>query len=434
MPAPPPAPPPLPKGVTPVGGVPAPAAPATVTTPKKVAYLVNLYPSISHTFIRREIAALERAGFAVSRFSIRSSPHGLVTPADKDEDRKTDTLIRPGARLDLLREALATVFRRPGRFLSALGLTLKVGYKSTRGFLVNLFYLAEACVLAGRLQRAGVHHVHVHFGTNSATVAMMCHALGGPTYSFTIHGPEEFDDAYRLHLRPKIEHAAFVVAVSSFGRSQVYRHCGALHWSKVHVVRCGVDDDFLEGPRTTMPSGPRLVSVGRLCEQKGQLLLIEALGELHRRGREFHMTLVGDGEMRADVERAVRRHDLEDKVTLAGWGDEATVRKSILEARALVLPSFAEGLPVVLMEAMALARPVVSTYVAGIPELVEPGKNGWLVPAGSVEHLVTAIEEVLAASPQKLATMGEAGRARVLAMHHTKHTAAELAGLLQRWV
>ena len=174
--------------------------------------------------------------------------------------------------------------------------------------------------------------MHAHFGTNSAAVAMLCRTLGGPPFSFTIHGPEEFDKPHLLHLTEKIERARAVFAVSNFGRSQVYRHCGHAHWPKVHVVHCGVDASFLAAPPSPPPAEPRLVSVGRLSEQKGQLLLIEALGELHRRGRDFHLTLVGDGELRGEVERAIDRHDLRAKVTLAGWADEAAVRAHMLAA------------------------------------------------------------------------------------------------------
>jgi glycosyltransferase involved in cell wall biosynthesis len=278
-------------------------------------------------------------------------------------------------------------------------------------------YLAEACVLLGWLQQSGAQHVHAHFGTNAPIVALLCRALGGPGYSFTIHGPEEFDKPDLLHLREKIEHAAAVFAVSSFGRSQVLRHCGHEHWSKVHVVRCGVDRSFLDAPLSAAPVAPELVSIGRLSEQKGQLLLVDALAELQRRGRGFHLTLLGDGELRGVIEAAIARHGLGDKITLAGWASEATVRERILASRALVLPSFAEGLPVVIMEALALGRPVVSTFIAGIPELVRSGENGYLVPAGAVADLADALEKILDASPQQLEQFGADGRARVRAQH-----------------
>jgi colanic acid/amylovoran biosynthesis glycosyltransferase len=398
----------------------------------KVAYLVNQYPKISHTFIRREIEGLEAHGCSVARYSLRRAVDRLVTPSDQEEAARTTVILERGA-LGLLLALFRAFVTGPRAFLRAVGLTLRIGRRSERGLLVACAYLAEACVLLGCMRSEGVRHVHAHFGTNSTAVAMLCRALGNTTYSFTIHGPEEFDKPHLLHLQEKIEGAAFVVAVSSFGRSQVYRHCSHGHWPKVQVLRCGVDGSFLGAPLTPAPATPRLVSVGRLSEQKGQLLLVEALGEVHRRGRDFHLTLIGDGEMRGEIERAIEKHGLQAKVRIAGWADEATVRETMLASRALVLPSFAEGLPVVIMEALALGRPVLSTYVAGIPELVEPGKSGWLVPAGSVDALVTAIEQVLAAPPETLAALGAEGRRRVQAQHEIGQITRDLAELMKRW-
>lgn len=396
----------------------------------RVAYLVNQYPKISHTFIRREIDALEQQGIEVLRFSLRRASDRLVDPADEREAARTTVILQGGA-MGLLIGMLSNFLRQPLRTLAALAQAVRLGRRSERGVLLNLVYFAEACVLRAMLRKTPAVRMHAHFGTNAAAVALLCRALGGPPYSFTIHGPEEFDKPDLLHLRTKIENAAGVFAVSQFGRSQVYRQCGHAHWRKVHVVHCGIDASFLEAAPAPVPAAPKLVSVGRLSEQKGQMLLIEALTELHRRGRDFHLTLVGDGELRPEIERAIAAGGLGAKVTLVGWADEAAVRRHVLAARALVLPSFAEGLPVVIMEALALGRPVVSTYIAGIPELVQPGQNGWLVPAGSVEHLVAAIEEVLAADATRLAAMGESGRARVRERHDMRTIGPRLAALLQ---
>jgi glycosyltransferase involved in cell wall biosynthesis len=396
----------------------------------KVAYLTNQYPKTSHTFVRREIESLERDGVSVVRFTLRRTTDPLVTQADRQEAERTSVILGGGA-LGLARALISTALTAPARFVSALALTFRIARRSERGLLINLVYLAEACVLYRRLRGQGVNHLHAHFGTNSAAVAMLCQVLGGPPFSFTIHGPEEFDKPHLLHLPEKIRRARAVFAVSSFGRSQVYRHCGHQHWKKVHVVHCGVDASFLQAPPSPVPQEPRLVSVGRLSEQKGQLLLIEALGELHRRGRSFHLTLVGDGELRGEVERAISQHGLAGKVDLTGWADESSVRAHMLRARALVLPSFAEGLPVVIMEALALGRPVLSTYVAGIPELVEPGKNGWLVPAGSIEGLTTALDAVLASGVPQLTAMGEDGRRRVRERHDSEKIGRQIAAIFR---
>lgn len=398
----------------------------------KVAYLINQYPKVSHTFIRREIYGLERAGTKVSRYTVRRSADPLLDPEDAAEAERTRVILDVGLG-GLLGAVVSTALTRSLAFLRALRLSLRIGWRSERGLLRNLVYLAQACVLRQWLATEGIRHLHAHFGTNSAAVAMLCHELGGPTYSFTVHGPDEFDLAPLISLREKIERAAFVVAISHFGRSQLFRHCGHTHWHKVIVARCGVDQTFLESPLTPVPDTDRLVSVGRLSEQKGQLLLIEALGILARRGRAFHLTLVGDGELRAEVEAAIKAQGLENRVTITGWADGSQVRHHILGSRAMILPSFAEGLPVVLMEALALGRPVVTTYVAGIPELVCPEVNGWLVPAGAVEPLVEALEEVLSTPLNRLTTMGLDGHERVSAQHSMASIAPVLQAAFQPW-
>jgi glycosyltransferase involved in cell wall biosynthesis len=255
---------------------------------------------------------------------------------------------------------------------------------------------------------------------------MLCHALGGPTYSFTVHGPEEFDKPWSISLTDKIERAVFVAAISSFGRSQLYRQCAHDHWAKVKVARCGVDQSYLEATPVPIPATKQLVCVGRLCEQKGQLLLVEAAARLRDSGEDFTLVLVGDGEMREEVDRAIATHGLQNMVMVTGWASGDAVRDYINESRALVLPSFAEGLPVVIMEALALGRPVLTTYIAGIPELVEPKACGWLVPAGSIDALVSTMVEALHTPLEDLARMGRQGRARVLARHDARTAVAPL--------
>lgn len=399
----------------------------------RIAYLVNQYPKVSHTFIRRELQALEASGVDVLRYSVRRVDEPLADPADRAELERTRFVLDVGPQ-GLAAAMAKQAAVRPAAFARASALAAKVGHGSERGLAIHGAYLGEACVLVDWMERDRVEHVHAHFGTNSATVAMLVEALGGPGYSFHVHGPEEFDKPQAISLGEKIERARFVCAISSYGRSQLYRWVGYAHWPKIHVVRCGVEPSFLEGDGRPFPAAPRLVSVGRLSEQKGQILLVEALGRVARDGIDFSLVLVGDGEMRGAVEAALARHGIADRVTITGWASGAEVREHILGARAMVLPSFAEGLPVVIMEALGLERPVLSTYVAGIPELVVPGRNGWLVPAGSVEALAGAVREVLATPTETLAAYGAAGRAAVLERHDVRVTAASLRALLTQYV
>nr|WP_250122772.1 glycosyltransferase [Chroococcidiopsis sp. CCMEE 29] len=395
-----------------------------------IAYLINQYPKVSHSFIRREIAGVEACGIRVARFSIRSCSTELVDEADKLELEQTRVVLGRGM-VGLLFGLLSVAVTKPIRFLQTLWLMLRLGWCSEQGVLRYLAYLAEACVLLGWFADSGVTHVHAHFGTNSTTVAMLCRALGGPPYSFTVHGPEEFDKVKALALAEKVERAAFVVTVSSFGKSQLYRWCAPKQWSKIHVIHCGVDDGFLAQPPVAVPAEPRLVCVGRLCEQKGQLLLLEAVHQLATEGLRFKLVLVGDGPLRAEIKALIARLGLQEYVEIIGWASNSEVRQHILASRVMVLPSFAEGLPVGLMEALALGRPVISTYVAGIPELVKPGVCGWLVPPGSVEALTAAMRAALQLPVEQLEQMGRAGAEQIAQRHDAAVEASKLVALFQ---
>lgn len=396
----------------------------------KIAYLVNQYPAPSHSFIRREILALEKLGHTVVRYSLRRYGGKLVDGDDQSETGRTQVVLAAGA-LRLLGALLGAFFGAPGRFFRAFGAMRALSRLSTRGGFAHLAYLAEACLLVSWLKREKPDHLHAHFGTNSTAVAMLVRLLGGPPYSFTIHGPTEFDSPAQLGLALKIRHAALVAAISSYGRGQVWRWCEIADQAKVQVVRCGVDELFLESTSAPPPAAPRLVCVGRLCAAKGQLLLLEAMGKLRDEGVAAELTLVGGGEMEAEVRRKVGALGLGDRVHLAGWMSAEQVRAELLNARALVLNSFAEGLPVVIMEAFACRRPVVSTYIAGIPELVEPGVSGWLSPAGDVDRLTAALREVLSASPEALYRMGQAGAEAVRERHSALTEAGRLAGYIE---
>ena len=399
-------------------------------TPLPIGYLTNVYPKVSHSFIRREIAALERQGFKVHRFSIRASGEELPDPADQMEAEQTIVLL-DGPRMRLFAAFLTLFFRRPYRFAQALVLALGAGLRGHSGLIRSIAYLMEACLLVRMMEEAGIRHVHVHFGTNPAAVARLAHALSGITYSMTLHGPDEFDAPASLLLSEKMASASFVVAVSDFGRGQLMRWARMADWPKIKVVRCGLERRLLEEepPTASLPNSNILVCVARLSSQKGLNLLLEAAAEVAR-DHLFSLRIIGDGEMRPQLETQIRTLGLERRVTLTGWRDAESVRREILSARALILPSFAEGLPVVIMEALALGRPVVATCIAGIPELVDE-QCGWLVPAGSRPALAEALREALDCHPGRLACMAEIGRERVLRNHNADRNAAQLADLFR---
>lgn len=398
---------------------------------KAVAYLINQYPKVSHSFIRTEILALESQGIEVRRIAIRGWDAEIVDPLDSEERERTRYVLQGGP-LPLMLAVAEAVLRRPVRFLSALRSAWFLARGGERGFLYHLVYLAEACLIFKWLARdEAVMHIHAHFGSNATTVANLVRSLGGPPYSFTVHGPEEFDKPLQWKLRRKIADAAFVVAITSFCRSQLFRWADTEDWVKIRVVHCALDPRMVASTLTPLHSRDTLVCVGRLCEQKGQLLLVEAVAALHARGVPVRLVLAGDGEMRASIEAAITALGLREFVTITGWVSAGEVQDLLDGARALVLPSFAEGLPVVIMEAMARSRPVISTYIAGIPELVRDRVDGLLVPAGDVGALAQAIEHVLAMDNVRLAEMGRAARERVLERHSDLTEGGKLARLLR---
>jgi colanic acid/amylovoran biosynthesis glycosyltransferase len=395
-----------------------------------IAYLINQYPKVSHSFIRREIHALEQQGVTISRIAVRGWDADLADQEDQLERQRTRYVLRDGP-LPLIAAVFKMLITRPKQLMRSIALAWRMGRHAERPLPVHFIYLAEACRIRLWLAEWGVDHLHAHFGTNSAEIAMLVHSLGGASWSFTVHGPEEFDKSHLINLAEKVRQSAFVVAISSYGRSQLYRLIEHQYWSKVKVVRCGLDRSFYEVASTQGIRSRRFVCVGRLCEQKGQLLLLEAAKCVAEKRADFELVLAGDGEMRADIERFIAKNKLRSIVRVTGWIDSASVRDEILASRALVLPSFAEGLPVVIMEAMALSRPIISTYVAGIPELVHPQQHGWLVPAGNVKALVGAMLACMDTSDEALDVMGAAAHEQVLRFHDVDKEASKLAELFK---
>ena len=391
----------------------------------RLAYLVNHYPKVSHTFIRREILAVEQQGLDVLRLAVRGWDDDAPDPIDQAEKARTHYLLKDGG-LGLLKATLAQAARSPGRFFAALTLALKMSRRADRPWPFHLVYLMEACAAMPVLRDARIEHLHIHFGTNPAELGMLIEALGGPGYSLTVHGPEEFDRPDFLHLGAKIRGARFVAAITSFCRSQLSRWVAYTEWPKLRIVHCGLDREFhaVDAPP---PQGRRLICIGRMTEQKGHLLLIEAAAQVARQVPDFELVLAGDGELR-DALLGLQRN-----VRITGWISSDTVRSELLAARALVLASFAEGLPVVIMEAMALGRPCVSTCIAGIPELIRDGENGWLLPAGDPDALAQAMLACLRLDDAELARVGQRARAAALERHDVDREAAKLVALFEEY-
>lgn len=394
----------------------------------RIAYLLNTYPVPSATFIRGEIGALTARGVDITRHAVRRFPGPLVEPADRAEQAQTRYLLTGNAG-GLLAAFAREVLTNPLALVRTVPAWWRLYRNAGEGMVRHVAYIMEASLLRQQLAQDKIAHVHAHFSGNATTVAMLCRLLGGPAYSFTAHGPDEFVAPERHSVGMKIAHAAFVVAISDYARDLLAGLAeDPQDARRIIVARCGIDLDRFTPTPPVAVENQSFVCVGRLCPQKGQVHIPAAVAALKPRFPSVKVTLVGDGDSRAEIEAEIARHDVADAVTLLGWADNAEVRRRIGESRALLLPSYAEGLPMVIMEALALARPVLSTAITGIPELVD-ASSGWLVPPGDHAALVAAMTSALEASPEDLGRMGAAGRARVERQHAIGRLAETLEAL-----
>lgn len=395
-----------------------------------VAYLTGEYPRATDTFIQREVAALRGCGLSIKTCSIRrtGSEHH-VGEEQRTEAARTFHVLEATARpLGSLQAHGAALLRDPVRYFRALGLAWRTAPAGFKGHLYNLIYFAEAVVLARYLLANGVVHLHNHIAKSSCTVAMLASAVSGIPYSFTLHGPDIFFEPYHWRLDEKIARAAFVACISHFCRSQAMIFSSQAHWARLHIVHCGVDPALYDAPAGT--AGRRLLFVGRLAAVKGVPVLLHALKGVVQDHPDVRLTLIGDGPERAALEAEARALGLAGVVDFLGYKAQAEVAVALRDADIFVLPSFAEGLPVVLMEALAARVVVLTTRIAGVGELVEDRVSGRLVAPGDPEALEQALRELLDASPEQRRAMGEAGRARVMAEFNSVTEAGKLARLI----
>lgn len=402
--------------------------PTGVPQQMRVAYLVNQYPKISHTFIRREILALERLGVRVDRFALRGWDAEVVDPVDKEERQKTRHVLANGVR-PLLAAMARSAVRKPRATWQAFRAAMAMSRRSVRPWPYHLIWLAHACKLSEWIEDQGITHIHAHFGTNSTDTAYLLRLLGGPEYSFTIHGADEGDNARSLNFDRKVSGAKFVAAISAFTRSQLLRHISPDNWDRVKVIHCGLEEGFFADDAPAFPDHPVFLCIGRLSGEKGHLILLDAFARLARSHPEARLILAGDGDLRPLIEQRIAALGLADMVRITGWISSSEVQALLEQSTIVVQPSLMEGLPVVIMEAMAQHRPVISTYIAGIPELVLPGQTGWLVPAGDIDSLADAMASAVITPPEGLATMGAAGATRVRQRHDINTEAARLSQL-----
>jgi glycosyltransferase involved in cell wall biosynthesis len=395
----------------------------------KIATLVSQYPAPSHTFIRREVAALRRLGVEVETFSIR--PGQSLSAQDHAEEARTSTVLR-GSASKLVWPLLVALLRRPGRWLRAMRTALRHSLPGPLQSLRALAYFAEGMRLATEMERRDIAHIHSHFANAASVAGLAASRYLGIGWSVTLHGMSDFAGPMTPLLGRKLEDASFVATATEWGRDRLLQIGDQRHAGKVHVVRCGVEVGRLPPPTRTAP-GPGeplyVLSVGRLAPEKGHIGLVEAFANLVRHGADCRLILIGSGPEEKRIRNAIGAFALEERIEMRGLLSECAVLEAMSTAHVFALSSLMEGLPVVLMEALALELPVVAPAITGIPELVVHGKTGLLYPAGDWRKLAAALE-LLASDPLLRDRLGSGGRIRVLREFDAHVAAVPLARLL----
>jgi len=398
--------------------------------PGRLAYLISRYPTTGHRFILREVRGLRALGWDIQTIAIRGPdrPAGRMTPEEAEEHARTLYVTEASwARVAGIHGA--ALLKRPWRYLATLLYALRIGRREPRAALRRGLYFLEAVVAGSWLERQGRTHVHTHF---SSTVALLMGRLFPLSWSATLHGPDEFTDPEGFALREKLAAAAFVVAISHYGRSQVMRFTPPECWERVEVCRLGI-----EAAGRPRPGGHsraeefRVLCVARLAPVKGHQVLLEAVHALCRQGRRLRLTLAGDGEERARLEARAAALGLREQVIFKGWVNQPELAALYRECDLFVLASFAEGVPVALMEAMAQGAPCVATGVMGVPELIRDGVDGLLVAPADAAGLAAAMARMMD-SPELRERLAASGRQRVLAEYNLEQNVAQLSGIFQR--
>ena len=399
-----------------------------MTEPTRVAYLTGEYPRATDSWIQREIASLRDQGVVVDSFSIRRpADEHMVGPEQRTERSRTTYLFEQLRSPTTLQSHLALARRSPRRYLGGLKLAWDTRRAGLSGTAYQFAYFLEAGILAEELRRRGISHVHNHFGDSSCTVAMLAAELGGTTFSFTLHGPAIFFEPHTWRLDEKLKRAAFCACISYFCRSQAAIFAGPDDLDRLHIIHCGVDPSAYS-PVVHVGSGTRLLFVARLAELKGLSVLLEAMAVVAKAHPDVRLTVVGDGPERSRFEKLRKRLNLEQTVDFVGYRSQSEVAQHLADTDVFVLPSYAEGVPVTLMEAMGSGLPVVATQVGGVSELVEHGTNGFIVRPGDADELADRISTLLG-DPALRQRMGSAGRSKVESDFSNEREAARLETL-----
>jgi colanic acid/amylovoran biosynthesis glycosyltransferase len=397
---------------------------------RSLAYLTSQYPMLSMTFVLREVRQLRRMGFRIDTASINAPdrPLAKLTAEEAEEAGLTYYLKTHGVK-GAISAHLKTFFTRFSGYSRGLRLGLSLGKLDTKRLLFNLMYFTEALMVGVWMQRVRQRHLHVHLGSQAATVGLYVRHIFGFGFSITVHGPDEFYDAQGQYLEQKVAAADFICCISSYARSQLMKFSPYTEWSKLVVSRLGVDP-ALWVPRPAKPASDffEILCVGRLTQAKGQHTLIDAVDQLASQGRRVRLRLVGDGPDAPSLRERARRLWNPNIVVFEGAVNQDNIRALYEAADIFCLPSLAEGIPVVLMEAMAMEIPCVTTHITGIPELIRSGTEGLLVAPSDLEGLVNALETLMDDEVLR-ERVAISGRARILKDYDLGRNVEQLAAI-----
>jgi glycosyltransferase involved in cell wall biosynthesis len=398
----------------------------------RLAYLVSRYPAISHTFILREVAELRRLGIAIDVASINGLDRPLeqLTAEERAEAGRTFYIKKAGAKAAAVAH-VAALLSRPAGYFRGAWFALTLGGADVRRIAMSFFYFVEAVMIGRWMLARDLHHLHVHFATPAATVGLILTRVFPITLSITVHGPDEFYDVPGYRLAEKVGASRLLCTIGLFARSQLMRISAAREWKKIEVTPLGVDPDlFAPRPFRAAFEDFEVLCVGRLVPAKGQHVLLAAIARLIAEGRPMRLRFVGEGPDRKSLEEAARAHRIEHNVIFEGAVNQDRIRDLYHRAEVFALASFAEGIPVVLMEAMAMEIPCVTTWITGIPELIRDTVDGLLVPPSDEVALAAAIARLMDDSDLRRA-IGQAGRLRVIEKYNLRKNVAHLADVFR---
>lgn len=388
----------------------------------RVGYVLTHYPRIAQTFISGEIDSVERAGVNVQTFAMNAP-----TKPDRSAPDAAQRIARTTYLKSDIKRALAAlaghIIRHPIGTARVTAMAMASANGSPPRMIRRLSHLVQAALVAKAARRDHLEYLHAQFGLAPATIAWLASALSGVAgrplpFGFTIHGFHDFADPAESRLELKARHAAQVLCISDFTRSQLCLTTEPDLWTRIKVARCGIDlaaFAFRSSlPRNTLPT---VLAVGRLSPEKGFDVLIDALAILKHEGKPQNLVLVGDGPLRTSLADKAKKHGIAELVEFTGELEPQEVRARLRRADLFCLPSFSEGLPISIMEAMAIGVPVVTTWVAGIPELAESGVTALTVPPARADVLAKALQQLAEDEPLRMG-MAKAARQRVEELHN----------------